>query len=76
MEFFTFEWVTDPAVWERILRDMWTDAAAAGLNAHRVIRSPVRGGDGNVEFLVDLRAREPGDIAEYLRSAAGAIGEV
>ncbi len=45
-----------PAVWERVLRDLGTDAAAAGLAPLRVIRSPITGGDGNVEFLVELAA--------------------
>ena len=44
-------------VWERVLREVASAAADAGLHPHRAIRSPITGGDGNVEFLVDLRAR-------------------
>ena len=47
--------VTDPATWERVLRQVAAAAADAGLHAHRAIRSPITGSDGNVEFLADLR---------------------
>lgn len=62
--------VRDPGVWQRVLEDLATDAAAAGLYARRVIRSPILGGDGNVEFLVDLWLE--GDE----RSNAGYAGRV
>lgn len=48
--------VRDPAVWERVLLDLGADAAAAGFAPRGVIRSPITGGDGNVEFLVELAA--------------------
>lgn len=47
--------VRDPAVWERVLADLEGDARAIGLVVRQVIRSPILGGDGNVEFLADLR---------------------
>ncbi len=47
--------VRDSSVWDRVLRDLARDAAAIGLHAHRVIRSPITGTEGNVEFLADLR---------------------
>jgi len=47
--------VRDAATWERVLTDLARDAGSSGLHAHRVIRSPITGGDGNVEFLADLR---------------------
>jgi 23S rRNA (cytidine1920-2'-O)/16S rRNA (cytidine1409-2'-O)-methyltransferase len=52
--------VTDPDVWRRVLDRVASAAAGAGLHAHRAIRSPITGSDGNVEFLVDLRG-DPGD---------------
>jgi 23S rRNA (cytidine1920-2'-O)/16S rRNA (cytidine1409-2'-O)-methyltransferase len=55
--------VRDAAVWQRVLRDVARDAAAAGLYGHRAVRSPITGGDGNVEFLVDLRRQAAGDDA-------------
>jgi len=54
--------VRDPATWESVLSDVRRAAADAGLHAGRTIRSPITGTDGNVEFLVDLRATE-GDSA-------------
>ncbi len=65
--------VREPAVWERVLRDLWSDAANAGLHAHRVVRSPISGGDGNVEFLSDLRTQGLGDEAAYVESIGDAI---
>ena len=47
--------VRDPAIWQRVLRTSRAAAAESGCIAHRAIRSPITGGDGNVEFLVDLR---------------------
>jgi 23S rRNA (cytidine1920-2'-O)/16S rRNA (cytidine1409-2'-O)-methyltransferase len=56
--------VRDPRTWARILRDLAVDAAGTGLHAHRVIRSPITGSDGNVEFLVDLRRHPSRDGAD------------
>jgi 23S rRNA (cytidine1920-2'-O)/16S rRNA (cytidine1409-2'-O)-methyltransferase len=67
--------VRDPAVWERVLRDLAADATAAGLHAHRVTRSPITGGDGNVEFLMDLRraASDPTHPSRFAESCVEAI---
>ena len=64
--------VNDPATWERVLRDLAADAEATGLHAHRAIRSPITGGEGNVEFLVDLR-REAADGVTFAESSVGAV---
>ena len=64
--------VRDPATWERVLMDVARDAGSSGLHAHRVIRSPITGGDGNVEFLADLR-REPADEATFADSSVEAV---
>jgi 23S rRNA (cytidine1920-2'-O)/16S rRNA (cytidine1409-2'-O)-methyltransferase len=53
--------VRDPEVWERVLREVMQAAEDVGLNARRAIRSPITGTDGNVEFLVDLRAADGDD---------------
>ncbi|MDQ2673814.1 MAG: TlyA family RNA methyltransferase, partial [Chloroflexota bacterium] len=64
--------VRDPAVWERVLTDLAADATGAGLAPSRAIRSPIQGGDGNVEFLVDLsRGDQPS--ATYGASVTAAI---
>jgi 23S rRNA (cytidine1920-2'-O)/16S rRNA (cytidine1409-2'-O)-methyltransferase len=47
--------VRDPAIWDRAVADVTDAAAAVGLRRARVLRSPVVGSDGNVEFLLDLR---------------------
>jgi 23S rRNA (cytidine1920-2'-O)/16S rRNA (cytidine1409-2'-O)-methyltransferase len=68
--------VTDPAVWERILRQVWVDARDAGLHAPRATRSPIVGGDGNVEFLVEMRVAEgvEQEMSAYVGSVIDAIG--
>jgi 23S rRNA (cytidine1920-2'-O)/16S rRNA (cytidine1409-2'-O)-methyltransferase len=67
--------VRDPAVWSRVLDDVARDASASGLLAVRAIRSPITGADGNVEFLVDLRARQGDgpDTVSYAESSVEAI---
>lgn len=64
--------VRDPAVWERVLVDLATDAGPTGLHPRRAIRSPIEGGDGNVEFLVDMGLGAGPDPA-YLESVAAAL---
>ncbi|CAN5351669.1 TlyA family rRNA (cytidine-2'-O)-methyltransferase [soil metagenome] len=64
--------VRDPSVWERVLRDLARDAVSIGLHAHRVIRSPITGNDGNVEFLADLRL-DPGNVDALAESSVEAI---
>ena len=64
--------VRDPGVWKRVLDDVGRDAAAAGLHAHRAIRSPITGSDGNVEFLVDLR-REAAEAVTFAASSVEAV---
>jgi 23S rRNA (cytidine1920-2'-O)/16S rRNA (cytidine1409-2'-O)-methyltransferase len=53
--------IRDPAVHEKVLTDVMLAAEDAGLHPHGVIRSPITGTDGNVEFLVDLRCANGGD---------------
>jgi 23S rRNA (cytidine1920-2'-O)/16S rRNA (cytidine1409-2'-O)-methyltransferase len=64
--------VRDPAVWQRVLDDLARDAEPTGLHAHRVIRSPITGSDGNVEFLADLRRERPNPGA-FARSSVEAV---
>ena len=58
--------VRDPAVHERVLHEVMFGAADAGLTAIDVIRSPITGADGNVEFLMHLR---PGRAESSLTKA-------
>jgi 23S rRNA (cytidine1920-2'-O)/16S rRNA (cytidine1409-2'-O)-methyltransferase len=46
--------VSDPAVHERVLHEVADGAREAGLTAVAVIRSPITGTDGNIEFLMHL----------------------
>lgn len=64
--------VRDPAIWHRVLHEVRDAAERAGLQAHRAIVSPIAGGDGNVEFLADLR-QGPAEPGAYSSSAADAV---
>lgn len=55
--------VRDPAVWHRVITDVAEAAEGLGLHPSDVVRSPITGSDGNVEFLLDLRS-EP-DAADF-----------
>jgi 23S rRNA (cytidine1920-2'-O)/16S rRNA (cytidine1409-2'-O)-methyltransferase len=50
--------VKDAAVHRQVLQATITAAAKVGLHAHGLIRSPIEGAEGNVEFLAWLR-RDP-----------------
>jgi 23S rRNA (cytidine1920-2'-O)/16S rRNA (cytidine1409-2'-O)-methyltransferase len=72
--------VRDPATWQRVLLEVADAARDLGLQPWRAIRSPLPGGDGNVEFLLDLRtetpAAHPGGVASvdsFVRSVDAAI---
>ena len=47
--------IRDPAIWERTLSEVMTAAADLGLGIMGVMVSPIRGADGNVEFLLHAR---------------------
>jgi 23S rRNA (cytidine1920-2'-O)/16S rRNA (cytidine1409-2'-O)-methyltransferase len=48
--------IRDPAVWRRAVGDVVDAFVAEGAVPVDVVRSPLRGGDGNVEFLLALTA--------------------
>jgi 23S rRNA (cytidine1920-2'-O)/16S rRNA (cytidine1409-2'-O)-methyltransferase len=48
--------VRDPAVWERLLREVVAAARSVGLGPRGVMASPLRGPAGNVEFFLHLAA--------------------
>jgi len=52
--------VRDPAVHRRVLAEVLAFAAANGLGVHGLIRSPLKGPAGNIEFLAWLRNAMPG----------------
>src|SRR3712207_9480455 len=49
--------IRDPDVWAGVLEQVAEAARRAGLEPYAAARSPIAGGDGNVEFLADLRVR-------------------
>ena len=51
--------IRDPEVWEKAVADVAAAFAAEGSDMMGTMRSPLTGADGNVEFLMHLRA--PGD---------------
>jgi len=68
--------VRDPAVHRDVLEQFAADARAAGFGPARLIRSPVTGTDGNVEFLALLTAPPGVDAAAWTQAidAATAAG--
>ena len=54
--------VRDPEVWTRVLREVITAFRQAGAAMMGVMPSPIRGADGNVEFLVRFRRQGEPDI--------------
>ncbi len=65
--------ITDPAVWDRVLREVLAGFASCDANAVGLARSPLTGGDGNVEFLLHLRRGEGCDGGFDLGSAVAAV---
>jgi 23S rRNA (cytidine1920-2'-O)/16S rRNA (cytidine1409-2'-O)-methyltransferase len=51
--------IRDPAVWRTALKEVIVAFGEAGAAMMGVMVSPLRGADGNVEFLVHLRPRSP-----------------
>jgi 23S rRNA (cytidine1920-2'-O)/16S rRNA (cytidine1409-2'-O)-methyltransferase len=64
--------VREPATWRRALEAVAEAAVAANLPPQDVIRSPIAGGDGNVEFLMLLGGTSAVDIGEQTETAVGA----
>ena len=57
--------VRDPAVHRAVLLRFATDAEAAGLHPIGLMRSPVIGHEGNVEFLARLRLQPPAAPSDW-----------
>lgn len=52
--------VSDPEVWRRVLNDVVSALGDAGAAMMGIMMSPLKGADGNVEFLGHFRCREGG----------------
>jgi 23S rRNA (cytidine1920-2'-O)/16S rRNA (cytidine1409-2'-O)-methyltransferase len=55
--------VKDPAQHERVIAEVNAAAASLGLTAHGLIESPIKGADGNIEFLALYSLSELGPVA-------------
>jgi 23S rRNA (cytidine1920-2'-O)/16S rRNA (cytidine1409-2'-O)-methyltransferase len=65
--------VRDPTVHRDVLERFAVDAAAAGLVATGLIRSPITGADGNVEFLALLLQGSGSDAEEWDRRVGAVV---
>lgn len=71
--------ITDPTVWRRVLGEVRHDVVARGAAMMGIMVSPIKGADGNVEFLA-LIARGDGGVDDLaldavVAEAQGAPGE-
>ena len=71
--------IRDPAVWRRTLEEVATAFCDCGAAMMEVMPSPLRGADGNVEFLLHARAHCPPEVgavrADLLAALAVAVEE-
>jgi 23S rRNA (cytidine1920-2'-O)/16S rRNA (cytidine1409-2'-O)-methyltransferase len=63
--------ITEPAVWERTLLEVGGTFARRGAAIMGVMVSPLRGAEGNVEFLVHATSGVPADAPQELAQLAG-----
>ncbi len=54
--------IRDPAVWRRVLDEVIAAFLSGGASIMGVMVSPLRGSDGNVEFLLHARAADAGPV--------------
>jgi 23S rRNA (cytidine1920-2'-O)/16S rRNA (cytidine1409-2'-O)-methyltransferase len=62
--------IRDPAVWRRVLHEVDAAYRAVGAVMMEGMASPLRGADGNVEFLVRARTAAPAEAPETTRASA------
>jgi len=66
--------VRDPRVHRMVLDDLLGWAVARGLGPQAIIRSPIQGADGNVEYLVWLRpSTAPANTSSLIESALAQV---
>lgn len=68
--------VRDPAVHEMVLRKVLGFANEQGFNARGLIASPLKGPNGNVEFLAHLTLDHAGNIPSADQLVADAMGQI
>ena len=71
--------IRDPAVWRRVVGEVAAAIDAEDAVMMGIMVSPLRGADGNVEFLVHARAHERGnptvDLDAVVREAVVCVGD-
>lgn len=73
--------ITDPAVWSRVLHEVCAALAGHGAAIMGLMPSPLRGADGNVEFLLHARTAgttalpAPASIDALVAAALAEVGE-
>ena len=68
--------VRDPGIHRRVLMETWERAAALGLGSRGFVASPIRGPEGNREFMVHLqRGPSCAEIGEQIDAAVAAAWE-
>jgi 23S rRNA (cytidine1920-2'-O)/16S rRNA (cytidine1409-2'-O)-methyltransferase len=65
--------ISDPAAWGRALLGVSAAFARHRAGTVGLVRSPLTGADGNVEFLLHLRRDDPGLGPPALQAAVGAV---
>ena len=66
--------VRDPAVHERVLREITEFVPTLGWRVAGLDFSPIRGPEGNIEFLMDLVESDNGTIFSHEYSISDTIG--
>jgi 23S rRNA (cytidine1920-2'-O)/16S rRNA (cytidine1409-2'-O)-methyltransferase len=71
--------IADPLVWERVLHEVLGTLEGLGAANMGLMTSPLRGADGNVEFLLHARAAGAGgggaDVTSLVGAALAEVGQ-
>ncbi|MEO1064899.1 MAG: TlyA family RNA methyltransferase [Actinomycetota bacterium] len=68
--------IRDPEVWRRVLREVGDALVTLGVGIMGVMPSPIRGAEGNVEFLVHGRLGAPDDPDARRDAVDSAVAQV
>jgi 23S rRNA (cytidine1920-2'-O)/16S rRNA (cytidine1409-2'-O)-methyltransferase len=67
--------IRDPEVWRRVLEEVRSAASSHGASMMEAMVSPLRGADGNVEFLVLVSPRAASSGVDVDAVVAAAVGD-
>ena len=67
--------IRDPDVWRRVLAEVGDALVTLGVGIMEVMPSPIRGAEGNVEFLVHARLGAPDDASARAAAADRAVAD-